>query len=97
MEIFLLSSHCLFGQHLTNILVDWFNEQFQKISIPIPRTAFRISEGEGGSLLWNSAGMGGIYNWKSKGIGGFHRWDFWSRKCRVSSLKMLIAVDFCSS
>jgi len=29
--------------------------------------------------------------------GGFHRWDFWSRKCKVRSLKMLIAVDFCSS
>ena len=25
----------------------------------IPRTAFRISEGEGGSRLWNSEGMGG--------------------------------------
>ena len=29
---------------------------------------------------------GGIYVWKSEGMGGFHRWDFWSRKCRVSSL-----------
>ena len=25
----------------------------------IPRMAFRISEGEGGSRLWNSEGMGG--------------------------------------
>ena len=40
---------------------------------------------------------GGIYDWKSEGMGGFHRWDFRSRKCRVSSLKALIAVDFCSS
>ena len=35
-------------------------KRFQKISIPIPRTAFRISKGEGGgSRLWNSEGMGG--------------------------------------
>ena len=27
----------------------------------ITRTAFRISEGEGGSRLWNSEGMGGGY------------------------------------
>ena len=47
------------------------NGQFQKISIPIPWTAFRISEGKGGSLNWNSEGMGGIYDWKSEGIGGF--------------------------
>ena len=33
--------------------------RFQKISIPIPQTAFRISKGEGGSLNWNSEGMGG--------------------------------------
>ena len=34
--------------------------RFLKISIPIPRTAFRISEGEGGgSRLWNSEGKGG--------------------------------------
>ena len=52
------------------------NGRFQKISIPIPRTASRISEGEGGSLNWNSEGMGGIYDWKSEGMGGFHRWDF---------------------
>ena len=57
------------------------NGQFQKISIPIPQTAFRISEGEGGSQLCNSEGMGGIYDWKSEGIGGFRRWYFWSRKC----------------
>ena len=42
-------------------------------------------------------GHGGIYDWKSEGMGGFQRWDFWSRKCRVSSLKILIAVDICSS
>ena len=46
------------------------NGRFQKISIPIPRTAFGISEGEWGSLNWNSEGMGGIYNWKSEGMGG---------------------------
>ena len=27
------------------------NGRFQKISIPIPRTAFRISEGEGGFTI----------------------------------------------
>ena len=68
--------------------------RFQKISIPIPRTAFRISEGEGGSLNWNSEGMGGIYDWKSEGMGGLHRGDFWSRKSRVSSLKTLLLWTF---
>ena len=54
------------------------NGRFQKISIPIPRTASRISEGEGGSLNWNSEGMGvfTLYDSKSEGMGGFHRWDF---------------------
>ena len=44
----------------------------------IPRTAFRISEGEGGSRLWNSEGIGGggIYDLKSEGMAEFHRWDF---------------------
>ena len=65
------------------------NGRFQKISIPIPRMAFRISKGEGGSRLWNSEGKGGIYDWKSEGMGGFHRLNFRSRKCRVSSLKTL--------
>ena len=44
--------------------------RFQKISIPIPRTASRISKGKGCSLNWNSEGMGGIYDWKSEGMGG---------------------------
>ena len=35
--------------------------RFQKISIPIPRMAFRISEEEGGSRSWNSECMGGIF------------------------------------
>ena len=48
-----------------------------------------FSKGRGGSRSWNSEGMGGIYDWKSKGMGGFHRLNFWSRKCRVSSLKTL--------
>ena len=60
----------------------------------IPRTAFRISEGEGGFTIMDSAGMGGIYDWKSEGMGEFHRWDFWSRKCRVSSLKTLLLWTF---
>ena len=42
----------------------------------------------------DSEGMGGIYDWKSEGMGGFHRWDFWSRKCRVSSLKTLLLWTF---
>ena len=71
------------------------NGRFQKISIPIPRTAFRISKGEGGSRLRNSGGIrGGIYDWKSEGMGEFHRWDFWRRKCRVSSLKTLLLWTF---
>ena len=45
--------------------------RFQKISIPIPQTAFRISEGEEGFTIMDLEGMGGIYNWKSKGMGGF--------------------------
>ena len=70
------------------------NGRFQKISIPISRMTFRISKGEGGSRLWNSGGMEGIYDWKSEGMGEFHRWDFWSRKCRVSSLKTLLLWTF---
>ena len=70
--------------------------RFQKISIPIPQTAFRISEGEGGSLNWNSEEMGGIYDWKSEGMGGFHRGI--SGVERVSEfLENAIVVDFCSS
>ena len=37
---------------------------------------------------------GGIYDLKSEGMGEFHRWDFWSRKCRVSSLKTLLLWTF---
>ena len=45
------------GRHLADMLtIDW---AIPEISIPIPRTAFRISEGKGGgSRLWNSEGMG---------------------------------------
>ena len=44
--------------------------RFQNISIPIPRTAFGISEGEGGSLNWNSEGIGvfSIGNPKAWGV-----------------------------
>ena len=53
------------------------NGRFQKIYIPIPQTAFRISEGEGGvSRLWNSEGKGGIYDWKSEGMGGISQVEF---------------------
>lgn len=36
-------------------LIGWF----QKISITIPWVASQSSEGEGGSIDWNSKGMGG--------------------------------------
>ena len=74
-----------------------YNGRFQKISIPYDGQLLGFPKERGGSRLWNSEGMGGIYDWKFEGMGGFHRWDFRSRKCRVSSLKALIAVDFCSS
>ena len=38
-------------------------------------------------------GGGAIYDWKSEGMGEFHRWDFWSRKCRVSSLKTYFGIS----
>ena len=37
----------------------------------IPQTAFRISEGEGGSLNWNSDGMGVLTIGNPKGRGDF--------------------------
>ena len=91
-----------------HVVTSWLSSHIQQAwvewAIPenihtIPRTAFRISEGDGGSRLWNFEGMGGIYDWKSEGIGEFHRWDFWSRKCRMMSefLENAIVVDFCSS
>ena len=70
------------------------NGRFQKISIPYHRRLLGFPKGRGGSRLWNSEGMGGIYDWKSEGMGEFHRWDFWSRKCRVSSLKTLLLWTF---
>ena len=45
--------------------------RFQKISIPIPWTAFRISEGEGGSQLWNSEVMGVFMVGNPKAWGDF--------------------------
>ena len=44
---------------------------------------YDFQRGGGGSGLWNPQGMG-----------EFHRWDFWSRKCRVSSLKTLLLWTF---
>ena len=75
------------------------NGRFQKIAIPIPPTAFRISKWKAGFTImefwWHGGGRGeGIYDWKSEGMGEFHRWDFWSRKCRVSSLKTLLLWTF---
>ena len=66
--------YSIFTQEKAVVLLSqvmYYIGRFQKISIPIPWTAFRISEGEGGSLNWNSKGMGGIYDWKSEGMGGF--------------------------
>ena len=68
--------------------------RFQKISILYHGQLLGFLTGRGGSRLWNSEGMGGIYDWKSEGMGEFHRWDFWSRKCRVSSLKTLLLWTF---
>ena len=68
--------------------------RFQKISIPYHGRLLGFPKGRGGSRLWNSEGMGGIYDWKSEGMGEFHRCDFWSRKCRVSSLKTLLLWTF---
>ena len=68
--------------------------QFQKISILYHGRLLGFPKGRGGSRLWNSEGMGGIYDWKSEGMAEFHRWDFWSRKCRVSSLKTLLLSTF---
>ena len=51
------------------------------------------SGGGGGGVQVNGilrAWGGDIYDWISEGTGEFNRWDFWSRKCRVSSLKMLL-------
>ena len=48
------------------------NGRFQKISIPIPWTAFRISKGKRGFMImefWGHGGGGGIYDWKSEGMG----------------------------
>ena len=68
--------------------------RFQKISIPYHGRLLGFPKGRGGSRLWDSEGMVGIYDWKSEGMAEFHRWDFWSRKCRVSSLKTLLLWTF---
>ena len=48
-----------------------YNGRVQKISIPIPRTAFRISKGEGEFFELEFRRNGGIYDWKSEGMGDF--------------------------
>ena len=53
-----------------------YNRRFQKISVPIPRMAFRISEGEGGFFEVEFRRNGGIYNWKSEGKGGISQVGF---------------------
>ena len=68
--------------------------RFQKISIPIPQTAFRISKVEGG-LLWNSEGMGVFTVGNPKGSGDFTA-GISGVESVQSSLKTLIEVDFCS-
>ena len=80
---------------LLNISLNLLNNgRFQKISIPYHGRLLGFPKGRGGSRLWNSEGMGGIYDWKSEGMAEVHRWDFWSRKCRVSSLKTLLLWTF---
>ena len=68
--------------------------RFQKIFILYHGQLLGFLKGRGGSRLWNSEGMEGIYDWKSEGMEEFHKWDFWSRKCRVSSLKTLLLWTF---
>ena len=58
------------------------NGRFQKISILYH-----------GQLLGFLKGRG-VYDLKSEGMAEFHRSDFWSRKCRVSSLKTLLLWTF---
>ena len=70
------------------------NGRFQKISIPYNGPLLGFPKGRGGvhdyGILRALGGGGGIYDWISEDTGEFHRWDFWSRQCRVSSLKMLL-------
>ena len=72
------------------------NGRFQKISIPYHTTdGFQdFRRGGGGGVhvygILRAWGGGGIYDWISEGTGELNRWDFWSRKCRVSSLKALL-------
>ena len=52
-----------------------FIGRFQKLSIPIPRTAFRISEGEGGFTIMEFWGQGGIFTiGNPKAWGDFRGW-----------------------
>ena len=58
-----------------------YNYCLQNWAIPenihtIPRTAFTISEGEGGSRLWNSEGMGGILRLEIRRHGGISQVGF---------------------
>ena len=103
-----LVTYTFYGENVICVLVHFFFTaayfhlalvatgigRFQKISILYHGQLLGFLKGRGGSRLWNSEGMRGIYDWKSEGMGEFHRWDFWSRKCRVSSLKTLLLWTF---
>ena len=71
-----------------------FIGRFQKISIPYHGRLLGFPKGRGVHDYGILRVWGGIYDWISKGTGEFHRWDFWSRKCRVSSLKTLLWWTF---
>ena len=55
---------------------------------------FRFPKGRGVHDNGILRAWGGTYDWKSEGMGEFHRWDFWSRNCRLSSLKTLSLWTF---
>ena len=57
-------------------LVYILNGQFQKISIPIPRTAFRISEGEGGFFELEFRRNGGYLRLEIRRHGGISQGGF---------------------
>ena len=75
--------------------------QFQKISIPIPRTAFWNSEGMGGgggSLNWNLKALGGgSLNWNSEEMEGFSDLGFPEGTDKSEFLKNANFVDLTSS
>ena len=78
-----------------NRLNVYYNGRFQKISILYHGRLLGFPKGRGGSRLWNSEGMGGYLRLEIRRHGEIPQVrDFWSRKCRVSSLKTLLLWTF---